>query len=64
MKPKAYTTITATIFLVIAAAHLVRLFTGFEFRVGAWTAPTWVSIIGLAVAGYLSYAGFRLATRR
>lgn len=64
MSPKTYAAVTATVFLVIAAAHLVRLFTEIEVRIGDWSAPTWVSIIGLAVAGYLSYAGFRLATRR
>ena len=64
MSPKTYAATTATIFLLVAAAHLVRAFVGFEFRVGTWNVPTWGSIIGLAVAGYLSYSGFRLATRR
>ena len=63
MSPKVYTTITGIIFLVVAAAHVVRLFGGYEFRVGVWDIPAWASIVAIAVGGYLSYMGFRIATR-
>jgi hypothetical protein len=63
MKPKVYATITGTVFLVVALAHLLRVIAGFEFRVGAWNVPTWGSIIAAGVAGFLSYTGFRIATR-
>jgi len=32
-------------------------------RIGSWTAPIWVSWIGLVVAGGLSYFGLSLAAR-
>jgi hypothetical protein len=63
MKPKAYAAVTGTIFLAVAAAHVWRLFGGYEFRVGPWDVPTWGSMIAVAVAGYLSFAGLRIATR-
>ena len=63
MKPKAYAAVTGTIFLAVAAAHVWRLFGGFEFRVGTLDVPTWGSIVAVAVAGYLSYGGFRTAMR-
>jgi hypothetical protein len=63
MKPKAYAAITGTIFLVVAVAHLLRLFGGFEFSIGGRDVPTWGSIVAFAVAGYLSFAGLRIATR-
>ena len=62
MKPKVYAAVTGTVFLAVALAHLLRVFGGFEFRVGAWDVPTWGSIVAVAVAGYLSFAGFRIAT--
>jgi hypothetical protein len=64
MTPKAYTTLAGTIFLVVALAHLLRVFAGLEFRVGGWDLPSWGSIVAAAVAGYMSYVGFRIAARR
>ena len=36
---------------------------GLAVVIGSWTAPIWVSWIGLVVAGGLSYFGLSLATR-
>jgi len=63
MTPKAYATITGTVFLVVALAHLLRVFGGLEFRVDGWDLPSWGSVVAAVVAGYLSYAGFRISTR-
>ena len=63
MTPKGYATITAITFLLVAVAHLLRVIVPWEFRVGGWDVPSWVSLIAVVPAGYLSYTGFRIATR-
>jgi hypothetical protein len=63
MPLKAYATVTGIVFLLVALAHLLRVLAGLDFRVGTWDVPTWGSIIALAVAGYLSFSGLRLARR-
>ncbi len=63
MSTKTYATITGIIFLIVALAHLVRLFGGLEVRVDGWDVPKWGSLVAAIVAGYLSYAGFRICSR-
>ncbi len=63
MTAKGYATITGIIFLLVALAHLLRVIVPWEFRVGIWDVPSWVSLIAVALAGYLSYTGFRIASR-
>ena len=45
------------LFILVAIAHLVRLFGGIEVTVGEWSVPQWVSVAGaivpLAIAGLL-----------
>ena len=52
-----------TIFLIVAVAHLLRVALQWEFRVGGWDAPSWVSLIAVLVAGFLGYTGLRCASR-
>lgn len=52
-------TVSATIFLVAAMVHLLRIITGFQMVLGNWAAPIWISIIGVLVAGFLSWTGFK-----
>ena len=63
MTPKGYATITGIIFSLVAVAHLPRVIVPWEFRVGGWEVPSWVSLTAVALAGYLSYTGFQIATR-
>jgi len=63
MTQKAYCVICATIFLVVAVAHLSRLITGWDVSLAGWTVPHWVSIPGLIVPGLLSAWGFTMASR-
>ena len=51
------------IFAVVATLHLIRVIAGWEFRAGGWEAPSWVSLVALATAGYLSYQSLRIADR-
>lgn len=48
----------------VAIVHFLRLVFGWVFVIGGWDAPLWISWIGVAVAGYISYASFHLASRR
>jgi len=52
MKPS--TTTAATVLGIVALAHLYRLIRPFDIVVAGWSAPQWVSIVGLVVAGGLS----------
>jgi len=52
MKP--FTMIAVALFAVIALAHLVRLFTGFEIVVNGFAVPQWASVAGAIVAGGLA----------
>ncbi len=63
MTAKGYATTTGIIFLLVALAHLLRVIVPWEFRVDSWDVPSWVSMIAVALAGYLSYTGFRIANR-
>lgn len=63
MTPKAYAATSGTIFLIVAVAHLLRVALQWEFRVGGWDAPSWVSLIAVLVAGFLGYTGLRSASR-
>ena len=53
MKP--FTSITVAFFTVIAIAHLLRLFFGWEVIVMGYVIPVWWSAPGLIVAGGLAF---------
>jgi hypothetical protein len=63
MNEKTFATIAAVIFALVALLHLLRLVMGWSVVIDSWTVPMWVSWVGLAVAGSLSYYGGRLAMR-
>lgn len=61
MRNETYVKATSVIFAVVAIMHLYRLVTGdFVVSFGGFEIPQWVSLLGLAVAGYLAYAGYKL----
>jgi hypothetical protein len=37
---------------------------GWRVTLGEWTLPAWVSWVGLPIAGYLAYEGFRLTRKQ
>ena len=63
MRIRGYASASGIVFAVVAILHLIGVIVGWEFRVGGWDAPSWVSLVALAVAGYLSYQGLRTAGR-
>ena len=58
MNQKTYITLTATLFVVVAIAHLLRIVLGWHVEIGGWSIPFWVSWLGILVAGALGYFGF------
>ena len=55
---KTYITVTATLFLVVAIMHLLRIIFGWQVEIGGLSIPFWVSWLALPVAGALAYFGF------
>jgi hypothetical protein len=54
---------TAVLFFLIALLHAVRLLRGWQVTIEGAVVPIWISWIGLAIAAYLAYEGFRLARK-
>ncbi len=58
MNVKAYAIVSSVIFAVIAMLHLVRLIGQWPVVIDGRPVPMWASVVGLVVAGLLSFAGF------
>jgi len=52
--------ISGSVFAVVALVHLLRIINQSPVIVGTWSIPMAGSVIGLLVAGILSYCGFTL----
>ena len=63
LSPKTYALITSIIFALVAIFHLVRIVAGWDFAIGGWDVPTWVSVIGVVVPGVLAFAGFQIVQK-
>jgi uncharacterized membrane protein len=61
MIQRTFSLVTATIFALIALLHAARLLRGWQVTIEGTVVPIWISWIGLAIAAYLAYQGFRLA---
>jgi hypothetical protein len=59
MTPRIFSLSATAVFLLIALGHALRLFFGWHVTVENVVVPVWISWIGLAIAGYLAYRGFR-----
>lgn len=55
-----YYKVSGTVFAIVSLAHLGRVLLGWDVTVGTYTIPTWLSLVGVAVAGFLSYNAFKL----
>jgi hypothetical protein len=63
MTQRTFFLIAAAVFSLIALGHAIRLLFGWHVMVESVVVPVWISWIGLAIAGYLAYQGFRLGRR-
>lgn len=64
MSQNIFTLVAGLVFFVVAGLHALRLLLGWEAVIGGWDVPRWVSVAGLLIAGYLSYAAFALMMRK
>jgi hypothetical protein len=63
MRADTYCLVSATIFFLLGAAHVVRLFTGFHLQLGGMEVPRWGSALGVVIGFGLASWGFRSARR-
>jgi hypothetical protein len=61
MTIRTFCTFAAAIFAVIAILQLLRIVMGWPVTLNGIDVPLWVSWIAAAVAGALSFIGFRAA---
>jgi hypothetical protein len=61
MTQRTFAFVTAILFSLIALLHAARLVRGWHVTIGDIVVPVWVSWIGLVIAAYLAYEGFRLS---
>lgn len=61
MSSKTYCTVSATLFLLIGLAHVVRLLVGFTFQIGSHNLPMWVSAVGAIITLFMAWSGFKSA---
>lgn len=60
---KVYYMTAATIFTIVAIAHLIRAILGVEAVIGGAVIPVWVSWVAAVLAGYLAVRGFQYSRR-
>lgn len=59
MPLRIYTSVSATIFLIVFVMHLLRLVFGWPLSIAGFDMPMWPSWIAMIVAAYVSAVGFR-----
>jgi len=64
MNKKQFSFVAGAIFVVVALAHLLRIYMGWMVMIGDWMVPIWLSWIAVIGAAALSYFGLRSASRR
>jgi hypothetical protein len=64
LRERTYLMVAAVVFGVVAAAHLIRIFTNTDLIIAGFDVPVWLSWIGTAATAYLSYMSFHLAVKQ
>lgn len=59
MSPKAYYSVTGTVFLIVAIVHLLRALNGWVVSIHTLDVSIWASWVSVVVAGYLAYNGLK-----
>jgi len=63
MNKRIYFLISGLVFAIVALVHLLRILNQIPVVFGTWDIPMAGSVIGLIVAGILSYCGFALVNK-
>ena len=53
-KRKVWLRVAATIFAIMALVHFLRLIFRFDFIIGSWEVPLWVSFVAFIIIGFLA----------
>ncbi len=61
MTHRTFSLVAAVLFSLVALLHAFRLLRGWQVTIEGAVVPVWISWIGLAIAAYLAYEGFRLS---
>ena len=64
MSVQNYALASSIIFLLVALLQLLRIVAQWDVMIGGWHLPLWASVVAVLVAGFLSFAGFRLFQER
>jgi hypothetical protein len=60
MSVESYALTSSIIFFLVAVLHSLRLVWQWPVMIDGWHVPMWVSVVGLLMAGFLSFVGFRV----
>lgn len=60
MNTRTYAITSSVIFFLVALVHVFRLVLKWDVMIDGWYVPAWASVIGVLVAGFLSFEGLRL----
>jgi undecaprenyl pyrophosphate phosphatase UppP len=63
MNTRLYLFITGIIFGIVAVLHLLRVVNQWDFQLGPWLFPMWVSWLGALVPALLSVWAFYMVSR-
>jgi hypothetical protein len=55
LSKNTFSLLTSAIFLIVAAAHALRLVFKWQVIVASWQVPMWVSAVAFLIAAYLAY---------
>lgn len=61
MSKKVYLQCVSLLFTVFAVVHLIRLVRGWEANIAGVSIHLWVSGVGVLIAAFLAYTGWKLA---
>jgi len=59
MSNNTYRKTVGSVFAVVAVVHALRALYGWDFIVGYWHAPIWISWVAVVCIGWLAWNGFK-----
>ena len=64
MRKNTIITAAAIVLFLAGISHLIRIFYGWEIKIGEWNMPTVVSLISVIITLFLSYNLLKLKKKR
>jgi hypothetical protein len=64
MDKKTYYQIVTVIFGLLAVAHALRVFYGWEAQIAGAEIPLWASMAAVLIAGYLAIRGWQFSKKK